>query len=402
MARRIGLLTAGGDAPGLNVCLKALVNGLDEAGYESVGIRKGWEGMLRLSPESPATHSDNAMILTRSRVRDIDRNSGSFLHSSRINPAAVDAISAHSLRQPMPDGANTIDLSEHIHRVYSTLRLEALVVLGDNAALNYAARLSSEGIPIVGIPKSVHNDVNGSDYCLGFSTALARGVKMIHEVRAMAGSREEIAVVEVFGRNSGLSTMLISVLAGADRLLVPEVPFDPELLAMLLADDKRTNPNNYAILAMSEAVTIDPAKGERYAAFAPRLFRDSQSAPAGALAISPSRTTGVGAGGSGAVVTEMLESLLGQRLLFQPLSYLLRVGEPDGQDLLGAMNFAALAVGLLRAGRAGRLVSYKRGENYVDQPLEVVTKPGGTLDVAKFYSPQLCQALPGVFWAARI
>ena len=146
-----------------------------------------------------------------------------------------------------------MDLTDHIKRAVEKLQLEALVVLGDNAALNYAARLSGEGVPLIGIPKTVHNDVSGSDYSLGFSTALGRGVQFVYEVRAMAGSREEIAVVEVLGRSTGLVTLLTALPAGSDRTLIPEVPFDPEALALLLVEDKRLNPNNYAVLTMSEA-----------------------------------------------------------------------------------------------------------------------------------------------------
>jgi 6-phosphofructokinase 1 len=204
MAKRIGILTAGGDAPGLNVCLKAVVYNAIDRGYEVIGIRKGWEGLLYYDPENPDTHAVHAMIMTKSRIRDIDRTVGSFLHSSRLDPHQVMPEAVPSFLRQEGQGDQPLDLTGHIKRVVEKLQLEALVVLGDNAALNYAARLSGEGIPIIGIPKTVHNDVNGSDYSLGFSTALGRGVQFVYEVRAMAGSREEIAVVEVLGRSTGL------------------------------------------------------------------------------------------------------------------------------------------------------------------------------------------------------
>ncbi len=402
MAKRIGLLTVGGDAPGLNVCLKAIIYGAIDHGYEVVGIRKGWEGLLQFDPKSPSTHADNAMILTKSRVRDIDRASGSFLHSSRINPAYVAPQLAPLHLKPAKSDGQPLDLTEHIKRAFAALDLEALVLLGDNFGLNYAARLSREGIPVIGIPKTVHNDVCGSDYSLGFSTALASGVRLIHELRAMAGSREEIAVVEMFGRTFGLTTMLIAFLAGADRVLVPEVPCDPERLAALLMEDKRSNPNNYAILALSEAVRIDPSKASKYSS----ELRDRASAccpdAQDAYTIAGERAIGLGAAGGGAAMTEILENLMGQRMVFQPLTYLLRVGEPDGQDMLGAMNFGMMAVNLLLQGKTGRLVAYRHAENYVDLPISTVTEHKGNINVAEYYDALAYRATPGILWAARV
>jgi len=398
MAKRIGILTAGGDAPGLNVCLKAVVYNAIDRGYEVIGIRKGWEGLLYYNPENPDTHATNVMIMTKSRIRDIDRTAGSFLHSSRLDPHQVspEAVPlflrqvkqgnqpfdpSTSLRASLAQG-RPVDLTAHIKCVVEKLQLEALVVLGDNAALNYAARLSGEGVPIIGVPKTVHNDVRGSDYSLGFSTALGRGVQFIYEVRAMAGSREEIAVVEVLGRSTGLVTLLTALLAGSDRTLIPEVAFDPEALVSLLMEDQKINPNNYAILTMSEASRIAPEKAFKYASELSRM--------------------GTRVSGSGAMVTEILENLAGQRFIFQPLSLLLRTAVPDGQDLLGAMNFATLAVNLLAAGKTGRLAAYRQQENYVDLPIETVTEPGGNINVADYYDATTFCPKPGILWASRI
>jgi 6-phosphofructokinase len=401
MAKRIGLLTAGGDAPGSNVCLKAIVVNATDQGYEVVGIRKGWEGLVRFDPSNPATHAENGMVLTKSRVRDIDRTPGSFLHSSRINPGRLDPSLAPESVKPANATKETLDLTPHVKRAIEVLGLEALIVLGDHFSLDYAARLSQEGVPVIGIPKSVHNDICGSDYAIGFSTALASGVRLIHGLRAMAGSREEIAVVEMFGRTFGLTTMLIGVLAGADRILIPEVPFDPERLAALLMEDKRSNPNNYAILTLSEALRIDPAKADRYN---PELYRrtNNRHVEPDVYTISAERSVGLGAAGGGPVVTEILESLLGERLIFQPLTYLLRLGEPDGQDMLGAMNFAMMATNLIAAKKMGRLVAYQHAGNYIDLPIEVVTERKGNIDVAAHYNPQTFRAKPEILWAARV
>jgi 6-phosphofructokinase 1 len=413
MAKRLALLTAGGDVPGQNYCLKTLVHLAGDHGYETIGIRKGWEGLVRYNPEDPTTHSDNVTVLTAGRVRDIDRLGGSYLHSSRIDPGRVDPKVLPRFFGQLCQSDRPVDLTGHIRRVLERLQVECLIVLGDNRALQYAAALSDQGVPVIGIPKSVHNDVNGSHYCLGFSTALARGVQFVHEVRAMAGSREEVAVVEVLGRTSGLTTMLISVLSGADRTLIPEVPFDPEQLAALLVQDKRSNPNNYAIVAMSQGAKIVP---ERAMEYAPELSRLAQSsllaqvtaAKAQEVGATPDEYTLAGAtqmgtevSGAGAAVTEILEHLLGQRLIFQPLSYLIRTGQPDGQDLLGAANFATLAMQLLSQGGVGRLAAYRRGENYVDLPLAIVHQPEDEPPVAERYDARTCSPRPGILWAVR-
>ena len=413
MAKRLALLTAGGDVPGQNYCLKMLVHLAGDQGYETIGVRKGWEGLMRYNPEDPTTHTENVIALTRSRVRDIDRLGGSYLHSSRIDPSQVSPTLIPSFFGPLSGSSKPVDLTGHIKRVLTKLQIECLVVLGDNRALRFAAHLASQGVPIIGIPKSVHNDVNGSHYCLGFSTALARGVQFIHEVRAMAGSREEIAVVEVLGRGFGLTTMLISVLAGADRTLIPEVPFDPDRLAALLVQDKRLNPNNYAILAMSQGAKVLAEKAVQYA---PALTRLAQSHMLAQVTAAKAREMGADesdytlagvtemgteVSGAGATVTEILEHVLGQRLIFQPLSYLIRTGQPDGQDMLGAANFATLAMNLLAAGKIGRLASYRRGENYVDVPLEVVTRSEVEPPVASLYDATTYRPAPGILWAAR-
>jgi 6-phosphofructokinase len=391
MAKRIGLLMGGGDAPGQNVCLKAIVYNATDRGYSVVGIRKGWEGLMYYQPENATTHADNVMILTKSRVRDIDRLGGAYLHSSRLHPGHVSPEQLPVFLQARKKGNEPVDITDHIKQVLGKLQLDALIVLGDRVMLEYAAQLSHEGVPIIGIPKTVHNNVGGSDYSLGFSTALARGVHFIQEIRAMAGSREETAVIEILGRSTGLTTLLISLLAAADRTLIPEVPFDPEKLAALLMEDKRSNPANYAILVMSEASTMEPDKAAKYVASTHVINEMTGERQVG------SRVTG-----AGAVVTEVLENLTRQRCLFQPLSYLIRTGEPDGQDLLGAMNFAVKAMNLLAEGKTGRLIAYRQSENYIDAPLDVVTQPSTIANAADHYDVKTFTPKPSIVWASRV
>jgi len=381
----------GGDAPGQNVCLKAIVYNAIDRGYNVVGIRKGWEGLMYYQPENTTTHADNVMILNKSRVRDIDRLGGAYLHSSRLHPGHVSPEQLPVFLQARKKGNEPVDITDHIKQVLSKLQLDALIVLGDRVMLEYAAQLGREGVPIIGIPKTVHNNVGGSDYCLGFSTALARGVHFVQEIRAMAGSREEIAVIEILGRSTGLTTLLVSLLASADRTLIPEVQFDPEKLAALLMEDKRANPTNYSILVMSEASTMEPDKAVKYVA-STHVINE----------MAGERQIGARVTGAGAIVTEVMENITGQRCLFQPLSYLIRTGEPDGQDLLGAMNFATLATNLLAAGKTGRLIAYRQGENYVDVPLDVVTQPAPHINVTDHYDARLYTPKSSVLWAARV
>jgi len=414
MAKRIGVLTAGGDVPGQNVCLKALVYLAGDSGFDVVGFRKGWEGLIKYDLGNRTTQTDNVIALSKSRVRDIDRMGGSFLHSSRIDPRQVPEKMVPNFLREDRQGQQPYDLTSHIQTVFAQMQLEALVVLGDNGGLEAAAHLCNQGVPIIGIPKSANNDVNGSHYCLGFSTAMARGVEFVHEVRAMAGSREEIAIIEVLGRTSGWITMLISILSGADRCIIPEVPFDPDRLAALLAEDKRRNPSNYAILTMSQGARVTAGQAVKYA---PALSRAAQSSlltqvtatkaqelgeSEDSYSLTDVTELGTDVSGSGAAVTEILETILDQRTIFQPLSYLIRTGKPDGQDLLGAVNFATLAVSLLKEKKLCRLAAYRRGDNYVDLPMDTVNHPETGIPVADLLDMDNYVPKPEVMWAARI
>ena len=366
MEKRIGLLTGGGDAPGLNFCLKTIVHNAIDRGYEVVGVRKGWEGLIRYDPEEPVTHADNAMIMTKPRVREIDRSAGSFLHSSRLNPGQCSPAEVPPFLRVSADADQPLDLTNHLKRAIEHLQLAALIVLGDQVTLSYAVRLSQEGVPVIGIPKSVHNDIPGTSYSLGVSTAIRRGVHFIREIRDVASSREEIAVISVLGHISGLATMLISTFANADRTLIPEVPFEPYRLGELLLEDQQKNPSNYAILVMSENARLDPQQ-------APEVIADL----AADVVVAERR-------GSGPMVTRVLEEVVGQHLLHQPLSYLTRIGEVDGWDLFAATNFGITAMDLVTNDTTGRMVAYRPGHGYTAVPLEEVIKPF-EVNIAEFY-----------------
>jgi 6-phosphofructokinase len=389
--KRIGILTGGGDVPGLNVCLKALVNRSIDLGLEPIGLRKGWEGLINYDVTDPATYSENFIELTRNRVRAIDQSPGSFLHSSRLDPRSTPAAMLPRFLK-REDGLPR-DLTKQVVNAIAHLDLHALVVLGDDDMLRYAAFLSEQGVPIVAIPKTIHNNIGGTDYTLGFSTGLARGVHFIHELRALAGSREQIIVVETFGNHSGFSALLIAYLGGVDRVLIPEVPYDPELLAYLVTQDRNSTPSNYAIVTVSNGARVAE---EKLAALAQHL-------PASEIVEAQRAESRDGATpltSSGLIAAELLQSLTGDEVFFQQLTYLMRTGAPDGQDLLGATNFAIMAAQLVHAGEFGRMTSFQRERTWTHVDLATAVAEPKMIDVAAWYDSERYKPKDGLIWAA--
>ncbi len=386
MSKRVAILVGGGDVPGLNICLKGLVYRLIDEGFEPIGARKGWDGFINYNHHDPTTYGDNFTELTKAMVRPIDRLHGSFLHSSRINlhevlPKQVPVF----LRQLE---AESYDLSDHVLDVFQRLKFHAMIVLGDDDMLLSAARLSQRGLPIVAIPKTIHNNIKGTDYTIGFSTGLARGVSFINELRALAGSREQVLVVETFGVGSGLSSLMISFLAGVDRAIIPEVPYDPEKLAFLTMNDKRTNPGNYAVITITDGSSIIPDKMSEYL---PYLLPDNQQIIG----------TEKGLSGSGLVAANLMRKLLDEEVFLQSLTYLLRTGPPDGQDMLGAMNFAILATRLVRDGKFGTMTAYQRRYNLTHVDLQTVTQGINRVDVDLLYDAENYRPKVDLIWAVQ-
>jgi 6-phosphofructokinase 1 len=392
------------------MCLKSLVYRTIDEGFEPIGVRKGWEGLINYDYHDPTTYGDNYIELTKNMVRPIDRTPGSFLHSSRIDPSNIPSkLVPKFLRQ---EGAETQDLTEHIKEVVERLDFRALIIVGDDVMLNYAAHLSQQGVPIIAIPKTVHNNVNGTDYTIGFSTGLARGVAFIHELRALAGSREQIIVVETFGVNSGLSSLMTAFLAGVDRAIIPEVPYDPERLARLVMNDKRLNPSNYAVVTVSDGSYVEPDKVLKYTPhLSPRsksevlkLMTEQKAEEAKAedeFILDEVLETGSSLVGSGMVVAELLNHITDEEVFHQPVTYLLRTGPPDGQDLLGATNFAILAVRLLKESKFGRMTAYQQRYNLTDIDLKVVTKGAHRVDVDEMYDVKEYKPKVNLIWAAQ-
>jgi 6-phosphofructokinase len=257
-AKRVGILTGGGDVPGLNPAIKAVVETAIDKGWEAVGIRRGWGGLLHCNLDSPQAGKHLFVPLTRSTVRTIDRTGGTFLHTSRTNPQRVKAADVPDFLQGNTEaiageGVDAVyDFTPHILNVLEFLAVDALIPIGGDDTLSFAARMHQEGFPLVAIPKTMDNDVYGTDYCIGFSTAVTRSVEFIGALRTPSGSHERISIVELFGRNSGETSLIAAYLADVDRAIISEVPFEIQRLALLLVQDKYNNPSNYAIMTISE------------------------------------------------------------------------------------------------------------------------------------------------------
>jgi 6-phosphofructokinase 1 len=408
MSDRVAILSGGGDAPGLNLCLKSLVYRLCELGFEPIGVRKGWEGLIDYNQRDRSTYGANFIELTKTMVGPIDRTSGSFLHSSRVNPSQTPHQRVPEfLREP---GAEIQDLTEHVKGVVEQLGFKALIVIGSNDTLLEAAHFSQQGVPIIAIPKTYDNNVHGTDYTLGFSTGMARGVAFIHELRALAGSREQVAVIETFGRKSGYSTLMVGFLAGADRVIIPEASYDPERLAYLVMRDQAENPNNYAIVVVGDGACIVPDKVAKYT---PHLSLRSKSAVLQSMTADKAEAlqeefdlreiveTGTSMAGGGMVAAELLQYLTGKEVFLQSLNYLLRTGSPDGQDLLGATNFAFMAARLIKEGKSGRMTAFRQQELWTDVELNIVTQAKKDVNVDELYDIENYRPKVTVIWAAQ-
>ena len=361
---KIGILTGGGDVPGLNACVKAIVNRLTDGGHKVLGIRRGWGGLLGIQPDDKNSIAESTLPLQKETVRTIDRTGGTFLHTSRANPSKVSPGRTPDFLKNKIKGDEPQDFTEHVLSVIDTLKIDALIPIGGDDTLSYALRLHEEGIPIVGIPKTMDNDVRGTDYCIGFSTSVTRSVNMIHNLRTSAGSHERIAVIELFGRYSGETSLVAAYLSGVDRAVISEVPFDPEKLANFLLKDKRANPSNYAMMTISEGATMiggDVVVRDIVDAYGHKKL-----------------------GGIGAITGDLINQLTGENIIYQQLAYLMRSGSPDSLDLMVATNFAVMAADLVITRRMGRLVSLRSGI-YTNVPITAVREGARQVDVGELY-----------------
>ena len=363
---RIGILTGGGDVPGLNPCIKALVYRAIDEGHAPIGIRRGWRSLLYYNPDDPDANKEYIIPLDKLVVRTIDRTGGTFLHTSRTNPSRTLPSQVPEFLRPEEgfDNDETLDFTDHVLKVLEHLKLDVLIPIGGEDTLGYGARIHREGFPIISIPKTMDNDVFGTDFCIGFSTAVTRSVHFIHQLRSTAGSHERIGVVELFGRHSGETSLISAHLAGVDRAIISEVPFDIERLADLLLQDKATNPSHYAMMTISE--------GARE--MGREVIQTGVADPYGHKKL----------GGIGAVTAEKLEKITGVKTMCQELAYLMRSGAPDALDIMVAVNYANTAMDLLAMQKTGRMVALRDGR-YTDVSAESPTLGIKHVDVRALY-----------------
>lgn len=345
---RIGILTGGGDVPGLNPCIRSVTLSAIDLGWQVTGFRRGWDGLLRIDPDDRASISAYSYRLDREAVRGIDRMGGTILHTSRSDPRT----------------AKGGDRTDHVLKVLESMGIDAMVTLGGDGTLRFSAHLASLGFPVISIPKTMDNDVFGTDYCIGFSTAVSRSVEAINALRTTTESHERIAVVELFGRRSGETALLSGFLAQVDRTVISEVPVDLDRLLPLLVADRKSRPANYAMCVISEGAWIQGQEAANGDIAKPATQRDDASV--------------------GHQLARAIEAKTGIGTVVQELAYLMRAGEPDALDRMVGFAFGGLAVQLIQAGETGRMVTLTDG-NYSHVPADTLLGGTKSVDVEGLY-----------------
>ncbi len=368
---RIGILTGGGDVPGLNPAIRAVTVRASREGFEVIGIRRGWAGMIEIVPDKEVDNSEKYQVLTEEVVNKVGRTGGTFLHTSRTRPSHVQKsnVPAH-LKDKYQAEVN--DLTPEVLKNIDFLGLDWLIPIGGDDTLSYAVRLHKEGIKVVAIPKTMDNDVPGTNYCIGFSTCVTRILEMTHSLRTSAGSHERFLVIEVFGRYAGFTALLPTMAGAATRCVIPEYKFNIDRLTELLAADRFTNPSRYSVVLVSEGAMFEGGE---------MIFSDEEADAYGHKKL----------GGIGDLISHQLKERSaaynnGRRIdvISQRLGYLVRCGNPDAIDSIVPMVFGNLALDLILQGVHGRLVILKEGK-YSSAPLDIVTSQKRVVDVSRHY-----------------
>jgi 6-phosphofructokinase len=368
----IGILTGGGDVPGLNPAIRAVTIRALREGYQVIGLRRGWNGIMSVIREKDADNSKNYMILTDEVVNRAGRTGGTFIHTSRTRPSHVmkGKVPAH-LRDTYTEDMN--DLTSEVMKNLDYLGIDYLIPIGGDDTLSYAVRLYKEGIKVIAIPKTMDNDVPGTDYCIGFSTCVTRTIQMANSLRTTAGSHERFLVLEVFGRYAGYTALLPTMAGAAHRCVIPEWKFDIERLTELLSEDRHHNPSKYSVVLVSEGAMF--TGGEM-------VFQDTSRDDYGHMKL----------GGIGDLVSAKLREFSPKfndgepvNVINQKLGYMVRGGDPDAIDSIVPMAYGNLALDLVLQGIHGRLVVLKNGR-YDNVPVEVVTSTKKTVDIDRFYN----------------
>jgi len=370
----IAILTGGGDVPGLNPAIRAVTIRAIREGYRVIGIRHGWAGTIEIIRDKKADNADNYQILTEEIVNQVGRTGGTFLHTSRMRPS-------HVARSSVPDHLQDTyrsemnDLTPEVLKNLDFLGVDYLIPIGGDDTLSYGVRLSKEGVKVIAIPKTMDNDVPGTDYCIGFSTCVTRTIMMTHSLRTTAGSHERFLVLEVFGRYAGFTAMLPTMAGAANRCVIPEHEFDIETLTALLVNDRYRNPSRYSIVLVSEGALFKGGK---------MVFQDTATDAYGHAKL----------GGIGDLVSAQLKELSpqynrGKRIdvINQKLGYLVRGGDPDAIDSIVPMAYGNLALDLILQGVHGVLVVLKDGR-YDHVPIDVVTSFKKVVNITKHYNTE--------------
>ncbi len=365
---RIGILTGGGDVPGLNPCIKAATRAAETLGWEMVGFRRGWAGPLNYNPDDPEGSAHLLMPLDRARTRTIDRTGGTVLHTSRTKPSKVKKEDVPSfVKGATLNEDGTYDCTAHVLRVMESVGIDALIPIGGDDTLSYGARLYQEGMKTMSIPKTMDNDVFGTDYCIGFSTAVTRSIDSITGLRTSTGSHERIAVVELFGRNSGETALMSGALADADRILIAEVPFDVQRVAELLAADRAANPSNYAMVCVSEGAQMEGGE----------IIERGEADAYGHRKL----------GGIGQLLGDEIKRITGINIISQNLGYIMRAGAPDALDQMVSRSYGTMAVQLLAQGQHGLMMALQDG-NYTTVPGDTCIQGEKRVDIDAFYDTE--------------
>ncbi len=368
VTNNIGILTGGGDVPGLNSVIKSVVYGSSEIGRQVIGIRKGWEGLTHLTGPNDAAY---VQPLNRENTRTIDRTGGTVLHTSRTNPRRMveSKLPAHltgPALEELPFDGKHYDLTPLVVRNLERLGISCLVAIGGDDTLSFASALSAAGFPVIAIPKTMDNDVQGTEYCIGFSTAVTRAKQSISRQRTTVGSHERIGIFRIFGRDAGF-TSLYTAYVTSERCLIPEYPFDLDRLCGLLIQDKAANPSSYALIIVSEGAVWTGGQVKEYGdadAFGHRKKVDI-----------------------GLALADEIRLRTGQETMVSDLTYDLRSGEPDSIDQLVSTTFANIAVDLIRKGVSGRMIGIQNG-CYAHVPLPDVSLGARKVNVATLYNTE--------------
>ncbi len=369
----IGILTGGGDVPGLNPAIRAVTVRAKREGYRVLGIRRGWAGLVDLVPDKEADNSECVIDLTEDVVNRAGRTGGTFLHTSRTRPSHLPrALVPDHLKETYTDDIN--DVTPSVLANLEFLGVDFLIPIGGDDTLSYGQRIHEEGVQVVGIPKTMDNDVPGTDYCIGFSTCVTRTIELAHSLRTSAGSHERFLVIEVFGRYAGFTALLPTMAGAADRCVIPEQKFDMEQLTELMVSDRKIHPSNYSVVLVSEGAQMLGDDGMHYEGETTDQYGHKKL------------------GGIGDKVSASLKALSprfndGRRInvVNQRLGYLVRCGAPDALDSIVPMAFGNLALDLILQRKLGRLVNVRNGV-YDNVPIEVVTGRKKLVDVADHYN----------------